>query len=238
MGDNPESLIRAIGAVCAKVDSIPKSGKNLAQKYSYAELEDYIDTIGDLLTESGLIITTSIDKAKHYPPIQTRSGGFLYPCAVWGQMTAHLNGESLSIGITGYAQNSGDKAVYAAITGARKYGLAQLFNLVTKDDPEKFSDGDYGAAAKHKGKPRPNERKPEPNSENFIRKEIRERIMKMYGAEDYAKNLKRLSEFTGKDGKKKYVETLADPHLTAGWLATLRGKVSKEYHDWEKEQKK
>ena len=140
--DKKNELIEAINKVRKQVDSVPKSGRNKAQNYKYAELADYLNTIGELIIKEGLVITTSIDTVRHLPPITTKSGGYLYPCAVQGTMTVHKDDQSLSIGVAGYAQNSGDKAVYAAITGARKYGLAQLFNLITTDDPESLPDGD------------------------------------------------------------------------------------------------
>jgi hypothetical protein len=42
----------------------------------------------------------------------------------------------MSVKVLGEGQDRGDKAFYKADTGARKYALANLFNLATDDDPE------------------------------------------------------------------------------------------------------
>ncbi|KKM60598.1 hypothetical protein LCGC14_1540160 [marine sediment metagenome] len=136
-------IIKAMVAVRKEVHIVAKSGKSKTQGYKYSELADYIGALKNLLEEHGLAAVTSIDNVQHHPPVETRSGGKLNPCEVQGTITLyHVSGESISAGITGYAQNAGDKAVYAAITGARKYALGQMFNLATSDDPESFPDAD------------------------------------------------------------------------------------------------
>lgn len=60
----------------------------------------------------------------------------------------------------------------------------------------------------------------------------------MYKSKGYVENLVRLTEFEGSSGHVDGVQSLTDSRLTAGRLATLRGKVSKEFAAWKKGQSK
>lgn len=86
-----------------------------------------------------------------------------HACRVQIKLTLlHSSGEELSIVAWGEGQDHGDKAIYKAITGARKYGLACLFNLATSDDPERDARTDeppVAAAPAPKEEPK-YERKP------------------------------------------------------------------------------
>jgi len=82
------------------------------------------------------------------------------------------------------------------------------------------------------------EPKPKSDPADVAQFEIRDRLFEMYGSGNYIENLVRLTEFEGSSGHVDGVQSLADSRLTAGRLATLRGKVSKEYTAWKKGQSK
>lgn len=116
---------------------IPKNGRNVSQNYDYAKFEDFMETIKKPLSDNGLFTTSSITDTKRLKSRTTRNGSLQHVTQVT-VCTAlfHKSGEWMKISCPGEGQDSGDKAIYKAITGARKYALACLLGLATTDDPE------------------------------------------------------------------------------------------------------
>jgi hypothetical protein len=133
---NPR-LFQAIIAVQAEAPGIGKSGRNEYDRYDYAKLDDFVTAIQPLLKKHKLAIVTSVDEITHEQPRLTKNKNHEYPVTVkLGVHILHEDGGVLTISQFGQAQDRGDKAIYKAITGARKYALASIFNLATSDDPE------------------------------------------------------------------------------------------------------
>jgi len=134
------STVTAISkAVCelqTKLELVNKNGVNEHQRYSYAKLEDYINAIKVSLEEQRLFIITNISEVKRLKPREGRNST-QYPVQI--RLTirlCHESGEWFETDCYGEGQDTGDKAIYKAITGARKYGVACLLGLATTDDPE------------------------------------------------------------------------------------------------------
>lgn len=134
--DKSESIAKLMPALIEagkNMGVVAKSEKNKHYGYNYASLEDYLNVASRALATNALCVVTSNPTA-----IQLEDRGKEHTVQVELTMTLlHSSGEWIKIGVCGQAQDVGDKAVYQAITGARKYGLACLFNLVTSDDPER-----------------------------------------------------------------------------------------------------
>lgn len=131
------NIAQALHMIQSELKPIEKKGKNTQQNYAYAKFEDYIEGIKDILNAQGLTIVTTVNEPKRLEPRTTKHGSIQY--AVEVAITArlfHKTGEWIEIDCYGEGQDSGDKAIYKAITGARKYALACLLGLATKDDPE------------------------------------------------------------------------------------------------------
>lgn len=134
---------RAVCAAMVKAQAefpgIRKSGENQAQRYRYADLEDYLVAVRKILAKYELALTFSVAGARTLADRPTRNQGVMY--AVRVRVIARLihgpTGQMLCAEAYGDGQDSGDKAVYKAITGARKYAVASLLGLATTDDPEK-----------------------------------------------------------------------------------------------------
>lgn len=244
-------LTPAFIKACSEMGIVNESEQvNYGNHFKYATLEDYLDVISPVLEANGLCVVASNSHVIQLDPRPTKSGGIEYAVQVELTMTLlHSSGEYIQINVYGQAQDVGDKAVFQAITGARKYGNALLFNLVTSDDPERAGEKGVGkkqeAGKKSTGKKQESEGKkpelePKPKSDpaDVAQFEIRDRLFEMYGSGNYIENLVRLTEFEGNSGHVDGVQSLADSRLTAGRLATLRGKVSKEYTAWKKGQSK
>lgn len=132
-----EQVAAALVAAQAEASAVFKSRKNTAQHYNYAGLEDFVETARPILSAHGLALTFSVINAVPMDARTTKGGGVQYAVLVNLEATLyHQSGQSLRFAGAGEGQDSGDKAVYKAITGARKYLIAQVLNLTTTDDPE------------------------------------------------------------------------------------------------------
>lgn len=134
----PVNLFKAMHKARAAMGIVPKGGHNKFDKYDYAKLDDYIDVIQKPCDDNALIVISTIDNIEWCDDRATKQGGSEKVCRVHLRTEViHVeSGESTSVTVMGEGQDRGDKAAYKAYTGARKYALANLFNLATGDDPE------------------------------------------------------------------------------------------------------
>lgn len=145
----PTKLYTALHKARASMSMVAKGGENKFDKYKYATLADYLEAIQKPLDDNGLIVVSHIDEINWLQDRETKGGGFEKVCRIMLRTTViHAeSGESLSVTVLGEGQDRGDKAFYKADTGARKYALANLFNLATDDDPETDSPGTNGSTS-------------------------------------------------------------------------------------------
>lgn len=149
MSESVSNIATALHNIQGNLKPIEKKGRNETQGYAYAKFEDYVESIKEILITEGLTIITTVREPKRLEPRQTKYGSFQYVVEVAIILRLfHKTGEWIEIDCYGEGQDSGDKAIYKAITGARKYGLACLLGLATKDDPE----NDESDAADQKSK--------------------------------------------------------------------------------------
>jgi hypothetical protein len=97
-----------------------------------------LSKIKPVLDKQKLILTASVVEGDC--KIEFQSNGFysVANCKVETTLTDSETGESISNASFGFATDkNGDKALFKAITGARKYGVSCLFNLQwDADEPE------------------------------------------------------------------------------------------------------
>ena len=133
-----ESITHIAAALISAQADIPlihKNGTNKFHNYKFADLESYMDTLKPILKIHGLAVVASPHTSR-----EAEDGRILVAIKV---RLIHTSGEWIEADALGEGQDLsskgkiGDKATYKAITGARKYALASLFNLATSDDPEK-----------------------------------------------------------------------------------------------------
>lgn len=133
--------ISALAAKLTKAQAafkpVTKSGENLYDRYKYALLEDYVSSAREVLAAHGLSIATSVLDVQTIESRTTKGGTTEHAVRVKIALRLlHESGEWIETASWGEGQDRADKAVYKAITGARKYGLAALLGLATTDDPE------------------------------------------------------------------------------------------------------
>lgn len=125
-----------------------KGGMNDYDNYGYAREEDWHAATMPALLENGLVLLFSTVVVSDAIERPTKKGGVEYNRTVHGvARLLHSSGEWIQVGCSGEGQDRGDKAIYKAITGMKKYGYATILALPTSDDPEKHRDKDEHDAA-------------------------------------------------------------------------------------------
>lgn len=127
----------ALAKIQAEVRAARKSGKNTYDKYDYNKQEDFWEVGKPLLAKYECSLAFQTVEAYDLPPRTTKNGGTEHAVRVKvvGILT-HASGEHLDFPGFGDGQDRADKAIYKAITGARKYVIAGALAIPTGDDPE------------------------------------------------------------------------------------------------------
>lgn len=133
-----KKLISKLASIVSEVERIPKNGYNDFHGYHYATESDikevirkemakrHLIMIPDIVKEDTRQVTTAKGKTEHLTTLEIIY--YIYD----GE-----TGESIAFKGIGTGQDSGDKAVYKAQTGAIKYALTTLFLVPTGQDPER-----------------------------------------------------------------------------------------------------
>lgn len=156
-------LYAALAAAQAALAVVGKSGNNTFDRYKYANLEDYVGAVKKPMADNGLSLAPVGMTVTPLADRTTKNGGTEHAVHVHMTMRLmHTSGEFIDCQSIGEGQDRADKAVYKAITGARKYALAGIFNLATSDDPE--ADENVGTAPPPAQRPTPAKPTPAPTT--------------------------------------------------------------------------
>lgn len=137
---NLAALATKMLAVMSEVSHVAKNGRNKDQNYAYATEADVVAEIRDAMQKYKLGVFFSATVASDYNcEITTKSGSRMRVIRVNLKVTwvDTETGYSRTEFFDGEGMDTGDKAVYKAITGAEKYALLKTFLIPTGDDPEK-----------------------------------------------------------------------------------------------------
>lgn len=135
-----KKLVQKLAKVMGAVDWVEKRGRNKFFNYDYATESDIMDTVRKKLAEEGVFCLTSVEETSTKDTSRkTRDGAPIFLTFV---KTKHTfcdgeTGETLEVFGHGCGEDSADKGVYKAITGAMKYFVSKNFLMSTGDDPEK-----------------------------------------------------------------------------------------------------
>lgn len=141
-----KNVYQRIHAVMNDLKTITKNGRNDFHKYDYATEADFVHAMRPLLEKHGLVVVPTLA----YPP-QVLDGGITNLAIKFTIVNIDKPEEKVEAVIPAQGADKGDKGVYKALTGAKKYFLAMTFMAATGDDPE--ADGkavvtkDAGATA-------------------------------------------------------------------------------------------
>ncbi|MEN1679944.1 MAG: ERF family protein, partial [Planctomycetota bacterium] len=137
-----KELYAALQAASADIGMAHKSEVNSHDRYKYADLEDYLSAIRPACVKHGLYCYSRPVGEPQYFDRKVASGNAVHSvCRLQVESIVVHPESSGALGVTawGEGQDRGDKAIYKAITGGRKYSLAMLFGIHTTDDAEKDS---------------------------------------------------------------------------------------------------
>ena len=138
-----QTLVAKLAQIMADTPWVEKKGRNSFFNYDYAKESDILDAIREKLAAQGIFVFTSIESMEFRESAKrTRDGS---PVNLVFVKTKHTfsdgeSGESVEVHGYGSGEDSGDKAIYKAITGAMKYFVSKNFLMSTGDDPEKDDD--------------------------------------------------------------------------------------------------
>jgi hypothetical protein len=144
-------LYTRLSKVLAEIGNVPKNGFNEHFKYNYVMESDLADHIRPLLAKHGIGLIYDCIEASDHSIVNDR-GKTVNMVRVKVAITVGVeDSEGNIIGektghAFGQAADSGDKAIYKAMTGAVKYWLYKTFLVSTGDDPEQGNDLDKEAA--------------------------------------------------------------------------------------------
>lgn len=129
------ALLEALHVARGQMKPVKQSGRNNFDNYDYSTFGDYLDAYEQAINDAGLLLLV-----ERIIPTFMRSPSDRMPTRCRVTITGRLwhaeSGQSKFVEGEGDAFDKGDKALYKAITGARKYLVACLFDLYTDDDPE------------------------------------------------------------------------------------------------------
>lgn len=140
-----KKLIAKLVEVMKAVKHIPKTGYNQQQKYRYAQEADVVEKVRTELADLGIFLKQSV-KEHSFRTYTTAKGTEMTIATLVIEFTFidSETGETESFTVVGEGQDSGDKAVYKALTGATKYALMKTFLIPTGDDPERDEEEPRG----------------------------------------------------------------------------------------------
>lgn len=147
----PDGLWPRLLLAQAHGGSISKSGRNEHHSYDYVRAEDVIRDASKILSRAGLVAKVGPEWEIKLTEGQTKNGGRTVECEAKSKLTI-VNpddpSETVDFPIIGTGTDSpGDKAIYKAQTGGKKYAWQDALTLAFGDDPEDDSSpGAKGAA--------------------------------------------------------------------------------------------
>ena len=136
-----KTLVAKLVEVMKEVERIPKTGYNQTQKYHYTEESEVVERVRAALAARNVFLKPHL-KEHSFRTYTTQKGTEMTVATVVMEFTFidADTGETMSFDVIGEGQDSGDKAVYKAMTGATKYALMKSFLIPTGDDPERDED--------------------------------------------------------------------------------------------------
>jgi hypothetical protein len=129
------TLAARLAVIGKDIGWIEKGGYNDAQKYKFVSESDVVATLKPALAEAGIMVLPS-HRLLSVEPFTTAKGRHQFLTTIESTFTFTDGNETLIVQTIGQGTDSGDKGVYKAMTGAKKYALLQAFLIATGDDPE------------------------------------------------------------------------------------------------------
>jgi len=139
-------LARKLLNIQKEIKFVAKNGRNEFQSYDYATERDFVTTLKPLLEKHGVLV---IPEMAAPPTVEPHGKGMLTTILMKFKLVNVDDPTDYFIALVGgQGQDNGDKGIYKAITGAKKYFIATTFMVPTGDDPEKSVKAPRASKAK------------------------------------------------------------------------------------------
>lgn len=153
-------LAATLAKIGQEIGYIQKEGYNEAQKYKFVSESDVVAKLRPALAQAGIMVVPSHELISVVPFV-TSKGSNQFLTTIKSTFTFTDGEQFLTVTTVGQGADTGDKGVYKAMTGAKKYALLQAFLLATGDDPE-ITTEDERPTATTRNKTQELVEKPEP----------------------------------------------------------------------------
>lgn len=137
-------LAAKLAKIGGAVGTVPKNGWNAVQRYKFVQETDLVAAVRPYFAAAGILLHFSVTEHEIIPRQNPDAKGLLTRIKLHYTVTdgiAVIEGD-----MDGYGMDTGDKGVYKAITGAKKYTIMLLLMIDTGDDPERDTKTDEMAA--------------------------------------------------------------------------------------------
>lgn len=133
-----QKILTKLHTIMSEVERMEKDGKNTMQNYNYLSETQITEKMKDLLTKHKVLFSHSTSLLN---TIQGKTAKGTDTLLTQVQVAYKFydveSGEYIEGTEIGQGQDTGDKGVYKAVTGAVKYIFMKNFMIPTGDDPEK-----------------------------------------------------------------------------------------------------
>lgn len=149
-----KNLPQRLLAIMQEAGTIEKGGYNAHSRYKYVQEADVAKKFQELLVAHGVFLYSSVEDVVHQKT-QTASGKpamFVGVKMLYTFVNADNPEEKFEVRAAGDGMDTGDKAIYKALTGAHKYLLIRNFNLGSDEDAEK-GNADIDGTSRPQAKP-------------------------------------------------------------------------------------
>lgn len=142
--------------ISAAIGKLEKAGRNNFAKYDYVTEADVMAALKSACVEVGVVIIPTVEQCERIlEPHGDKSREVMRIKMHFTLVNSDNPEEKIKSVIFGCAHDSGDKAIWKAITGCYKYFAMKLFMLSTGDDPENDKGEIHAAPFMEKSPPPP-----------------------------------------------------------------------------------
>lgn len=123
-----------------KAASVVERRGTAEEGWKYAKVDDILDSVRNLMDAQGLILTGDLYYPAQGLPLAFHATpkGCVRDVIIRWKLEDIRSAETRYWDIPGSGWDYGDKGMYKALTGSRKYALIFIFNLRIADEPEEF----------------------------------------------------------------------------------------------------
>ncbi len=120
----------------SEIKNVEKNGLNQNQNYKFAKETDFVDKVKPLLGKYRLVMLPKIVSNTVTQYGDPTKPSFLTVVEMEYTLIDIDSKDREVIKVSGQGSDRGDKGIYKAMTGAKKYAYSVTFHISTGDDPE------------------------------------------------------------------------------------------------------